>query len=160
MEKEEWTPPPHSRIVTSPQSTTPKSATPTSATAHSRLRGHSPAITTHSNSSAKALPLPPELTSATASQLSHLESLLAQERDLARQRKNVERGITELTKIEKASPMEVPFATVRDAKRKLEEHRRRLEEVLLEEREIGIAISRARRKEGEEEGLWVRRVTG
>ena len=52
---------------------------------------------------------------------------------------------------------------VRDAKKRLEEHRRRLEEVVLEGREVGIAISRARRKEGEgvgTEGLWVRRVTG
>ena len=60
--------------------------------------------------------------------------------------------------------MEVSFTTVREAKRKLAELRARLEEVGLEEREVGIAISRARRREeaeaGEGGGLWVRRVTG
>ncbi|KAK4547596.1 hypothetical protein LTR36_000553 [Oleoguttula mirabilis] len=155
LDKEEWTPSPRNMSATG----SPRSATPTSVVANSRLRANSPAVTTHSNNSAKKLPLPPELAS-TAPPLSHLESLLAQERDLTRQRRNVEKGISELTKIEKASPMDVPFATVRDAKKKLGEHRRRLEEVTLEEREVGIAISRARRKEGEEEGLWVRRVTG
>ena len=85
--------------------------------------------------------------------------MLAQERDIAHQRKNIEKGIAELVKTEKASPMDVDFATVRDAQKRLEEYRRRLEEVVLEQREVGIAISRARRKEGEEEGLWVRRVT-
>lgn len=66
----------------------------------------------------------------------------------------------DLENIEKASPLEVNFNQVRDAKKRLEDHRKRLDEVKLEEREIGVAISRARRKEGEEEGLWVRRVTG
>lgn len=154
LDKDEWTPSPLNRTAGSP-----RSATTTPVSAKARLGANSPATTTHSNNSAKKLPPPPELASP-AMPLSHLESLLTQERDLTRQRKNVERGIAQLTKIEKASPMDVPFATVRDAKKKLDEHRRRLEEVTLEEREVGIAISRARRKEGEEEGLWVRRVTG
>lgn len=73
--------------------------------------------------------------------------------------------MTELEKIVSASPLDVPFATVRDAKKKLEEYRKRLAEVRLEERDVGIAITRARRKEEEENGwdnegtLWIRRVT-
>jgi hypothetical protein len=76
----------------------------------------------------------------------------------------VQKGIAELEKIEKASPLDVPFATVRDAQKRLEEYRKRLAEVLLEEQDVGIAITRARRKEEEDSGwegatLWVRRVT-
>lgn len=89
---------------------------------------------------------------------------MAQERDIVLQRTNVERGIREMEKIEKASPLEVPFATVRDVKKRLAEFRVRLDEVRLEERDIGVAITRARRKEEKETGgdgetLWVRRVT-
>jgi hypothetical protein len=83
---------------------------------------------------------------------------------LALQKRNVQKAVSELEKIEKASPMEVPFATVRDAKKRLEYHRKRLAEVQLEERDVGIAITRARRKQEEDNGweggtLWVRRVT-
>lgn len=72
--------------------------------------------------------------------------------------------MTELEKIETASPLDVNFATVRDAKKKLAEYRKRLAEVRLEERDVGIAITRARRKEEEDNGgeggtLWIRRVT-
>ena len=97
--------------------------------------------------------------------LTHLETLLASERSIQLQRKNVERGIHDLEKIEKASPLDVPFATVRDTKKRLTEYRARLAEVRLEERDIGIAVARARRREekengGDGESLWVRRVTG
>lgn len=105
--------------------------------------------------SGKELPPPPNLSPRT-----HLESLQRQEEDKIHQRKNLQRIISELDKIQTASPMDVPFSHVRDAKRRLAELRATLSEIELEEREIGIAISRARRKEGEEEGLWVRRVTG
>jgi len=70
-----------------------------------------------------------------------------------------------MVKIETASPLDVSFSTVRDAKKRLAEYRTRLDEVRLEEREIGVAIARARRREekefgGDGETLWVRRVTG
>ena len=94
--------------------------------------------------------------------MSHLENLLAKEQDMLLQRRNIEKAIAENAKIENASPMDVAFAEVRQAKKELETLRGRLEEIRLEEREIGISIARARRKEGlgEDEGLWVRRVTG
>ncbi|KAK5169812.1 uncharacterized protein LTR77_005790 [Saxophila tyrrhenica] len=169
LEKEEWTPPP--RKSSRPEgTTTPRGyTTPTSATSARPLplpkdRTTTPisymrASPTTTPSSGKALPPPPRSVN-----LTHLESLLAQEQSLALQRRNVEKGLSELEKIETASPLEVPFATVRDAKKKLEEYRKRLAEVMLEEREVGIAVTRARRKEEEENGwegatLWVRRVT-
>jgi hypothetical protein len=108
-----------------------------------------------STGSGKKLPPPPDLAPMT-----HLEGLQREEQDKIHQRKNVLHAISELSKIQNASPMEVPFSHVRDAKRRLAELQATLSEIQLEEREIGIAISRARRKEGEEEGLWVRRVTG
>ncbi|RMY67169.1 hypothetical protein D0863_07965 [Hortaea werneckii] len=115
------------------------------------------------NTPNKALPLPPTLASPPPNS-THLEHLLAREQDLLHQRRNVHKTIHDLEQVERASPMEVSFATVREAKRKLAELRARLEEVGLEEREVGIAISRARRREeaeaGEGGGLWVRRVTG
>lgn len=163
-EREEWAPPPsQSRERAAggtPRTARPGdasgSATPTSATTASTKTGRK--LTAHPNSSTKALPPPPSL--SPANKLTHLESLLARERDLQLQRRNVEKAIMELEKIEKASPLDVPFATVREAKRRLLGHRVRLAEVQLEEREVGVLVSRARRKEGEEEGLWVRRVTG
>jgi hypothetical protein len=110
----------------------------------------------------KALPPPPGLET---SDLTHLESLLAQERSIVLQRRNVEKGIRELEKVERASPLDVSFGAVRDAKKRLEEYRKRLAEVKLEERDLGIAVARARRKDekengGDGESLWVRRVTG
>ncbi len=77
----------------------------------------------------------------------------------------MERAIFELEKVGKASPLDVPFATVRDAKKRLAEYRIRLDEVRLEERDIGISIARGRRREEKEQGgdgetLWIRRVTG
>lgn len=92
--------------------------------------------------------------------MSHLEKLITEEQDKQQQRRNIEKAIGEYTKIENASPMDVSFTQLRGAQKKLGELRTTLAEVTLEEREIGIAISRLRRKEGEEEGLWVRRVTG
>lgn len=144
MDREQWTPPRKSSLpgtmASSPRSTTPRLIITSLPTA---------------NGPAKKLPPPPNLSPRT-----HLESLQRQEEDKIHQRKNIQHVIFELSKIQNASPMEVPFSHVRDATRRLVELRATLAEIELEEREIGIAISRARRKEGEEEGLWVRRVTG
>ncbi len=167
-DKEEWTPSPQATSVGDSDSlkaitrlnirTSPlprNRNTPNSAT-----QSPSSAMTDRSGNG-KALPPPPP----SEISLSHLESLQSQERSIALQKRNMEKGIAELEKIEKASPLEVPFATVRDAKKRLAEYRKRLAEVVLEEREIGIAITRARRKEEAENGwdgestLWVRRVT-
>lgn len=76
--------------------------------------------------------------------------------------------MAEFTKVETASPLTVPFASVRVAQKRLRDYRERLAEVKLEERDVGVAIARARRREEKEgfgvaglgEGLWVRRVTG
>ena len=119
------------------------------------------ATPTPSSSGKKALPLLPFTLSE--QEASHVEQLLSQERNLVMQRRNIERAIADLEQVEFASPLEVSFATVRDAKRKLEQHRDTLQEVKMEEMDVGIKIARARRREDFAEGegsLWVRRVTG
>ncbi len=175
MEEQEWAPPPRDSSIPGSRSATPKTSTPTSAqtsrplplpkdyTKPISIKSRSPAPNTpNSGKTGKALPAPP---TTTAENLSHLETLLVQERSIIRQRRNVERGIFDLEKIEKASPLDVSFGAVRDAKRRLAEYRIRLAEVKLEERDLGIAIARARRRDekengGDGESLWVRRVTG
>ena len=175
IEKEEWVPPPRDSSRGSSRTATPRNAgTPTSAHTARPLplpkdntpktsRSPSTNPSTPLSGGGKALPLPPSL--STGHNLTHLETLLAQERSILLQRKNVEKGILDLEKIEKASPLDVPFATVRDAKKRLADYRARLAEVRLEERDIGIAIARARRRDekengGDGESLWVRRITG
>ncbi|KAK0304701.1 hypothetical protein LTR01_007200 [Friedmanniomyces endolithicus] len=169
MDNQEWTPPSRKSSVTP----TPRSATstPTSAV-HPALRSVSPLPSasqqhlTNKNiqgSSSKALPPPPSLTTATSgssSPISHLDHLLAREKDLQHQRSNTARAIADLEKTLKASPLEVGWRVHKETEKAVEGHRSRMEEISLEEREVGIKISRVRRKEGEEEGLWVRRVTG
>ena len=148
-DREVWTPPPRKASL-------PDSATHTPVSARSKLTTSFPDST---SGSGKKLPPPPDLLTP-VSPMSHLETLLTSEQDKIHQRKNILKLIDELERKEKASPLDVSFAELREAKKKLEEYRQTLAEIQLEEQEIGIAIARARRKEGEEEGLWVRRVTG
>jgi hypothetical protein len=176
IENQEWAPStPRQRAATGTSATSGASddSTPR-ATPHARnfsINDETPkkpsrttsgaATPTQSSSGKKALPLLPFMLSE--QEASHVEQLLSQERNLVMQRRNIERAITDLEQVEFASPLEVSFATVRDAKRKLEQHRETLQEVKMEEMDVGIKIARARRREdfGEGEGsLWVRRVTG
>ncbi|KAF7192052.1 hypothetical protein HII31_06697 [Pseudocercospora fuligena] len=157
LERQEWTPQP--RKSSAPDSSTPTSARSKLSLATDHARSVS-AETATPNSAKKQLPLPPDMVSP-ITPLSHLESLLREEQDKLHQRRNIEHAIVDLEKIQKASPMQVSFAQVRDANNKLQELRATLEEIKLEEREIGIKVARARRKEGDEEtGLWIRRVAG
>ncbi|KAK3679382.1 hypothetical protein LTR78_000943 [Recurvomyces mirabilis] len=163
IEKTGWTPPARksSNTPTPHSATTPASSNTPLSVVHPALRGTSPfsaSTTTIHKDGSKRLPPPPTPTEP----ISHLETLLATEKDLVHQRRNIEKGILELEKIQKASPMEVSWSTVQEAKKRLEEQRHRLAELNCEEREVGVRIARVRRKEGEgcEEGLWVRRVTG
>lgn len=159
-QEEQWTPP---RKTVSPASRT---NTPTSSTSRGKaypasLTANTTTSTTSPTNNSKRLPPPPP----SSTPQSHLEELLTQEADVQQQRRNLTKAITDLEKIEKASPLEVPFAQVRDARRELERLRRRMDEVGVEEAEVGRAIVRARRKEEALEGfqgsgLWVRRVTG
>ena len=72
--------------------------------------------------------------------------------------------MNDLQQIENASPLVVDQKTRKANKVRLDEYKKRLEEIEIEEHEIGRAIARARRKaereEGVDSGLWVRRVTG
>lgn len=155
-DREVWTPPARKTSLADSNTTTPTSGR-SKLTINSQPFGNN--YTTSSGK--KQLPPPPDLLTP-VSPMSHLETLLTAEQDKIHQRQNILRLIGEMEKREKASPLEVSFAELREAKKKLEEYRQTLAEIQLEEREIGIAIARARRKEGqgEDEGLWVRRVTG
>ncbi|KAK5105786.1 hypothetical protein LTR62_002148 [Meristemomyces frigidus] len=161
LEKPDWTPPPpkkHSGTST-PRATT-TTTTPFSAI-HPALRTTS-SLPDNTNQTTppqtKRLPPPPTPTEPQ----SHLETLLAQEQDVTHQRRNIAKTIHNLELIQKASPMEVSWHDVQEAKKKLVEQRGMLAELGVEERELGVKIARVRRREGEggEEGLWVRRVTG
>lgn len=172
LDKEEWAPStPRQRAATnSSNDSTPRATPETTPRARnfslgevtpkrSGLASESTTPTTTS-SGKKALPLLPFMSEK---QASHVEMLLTQEKNIVMQRRNIERAITDLEKVEHASPLEVSFAAVRDAKRKLEERRETLREVKMEETDIGIKIARARRREDFADGegtLWVRRVTG
>lgn len=145
LDREVWGPPARKAVGTPDSAQSKLSITPRPTTENAQ-------------GSAKKLPPPPDLLTP-VSPMSHLQELETQEQDKVHQRRNIQRAIADLSKIENASPMDVSFAEMKEAKKKLEELRKTLEEVQLEEREIGIAIARTRRKEGGEEGLWVRRVT-
>ncbi|TKA22087.1 hypothetical protein B0A50_08465 [Salinomyces thailandicus] len=165
MDRDEWTRTPPSRIKH--EGIRSSSATPTSTTTYTETHANTSSPSSSNpftaTTTSKPLPLPPSRAS-TSPHATHLQQLLAKEKDLAHQRRNVQKTLADLEKIEKASPMEVDWSTVRDAKLKLGVQRRLLEAVVLEEREVGIGIARARRREeeegGEGGGLWVRRVTG
>jgi hypothetical protein len=175
LDKEEWrpaTPPQRQRAGTGvSDDSTPRAtpaSTPRACTFSLSLKQDTPkrpvaisnSTTPDIRSGKKALPIIPGISDK---QDSHVEMLLSQERNIVMQRRNIERAITDLENVERASPLEVSFAAVRDAKRKLEERRETLREVKLEEMDIGIKIARARRREDFDEGegaLWVRRVTG
>lgn len=172
-DKEEWTPStPRQRAATGASDESTPHATPASTprarTFSLSLSQETPkragpisnSSTPTASSGKKALPSIPGMSNK---QDSYVEMLLNQEKNIVMQRRNIERAITDLENVERASPLEVSFAAVRDAKRKLEERRETLREVKLEEMDIGIKIARARRREDFDEGegaLWVRRVTG
>lgn len=151
IEKPEWAPPP----APPSEGYTPRSLTPK---VH-RIEDHS-ISTAPSIDGKKRLPLPPLFTEKS---LSHLEALLTQEKNILMQRRNIERSIADLERVENASPLEVSFSVVREARKKLEERKKVLDEIRLEEMDVGIRIARARRKEDFADGegtFWVRRVTG
>lgn len=157
LDRQEWTPQPRKSSIT--DSSTPISARSKLSLATNLVRSVSHESGT-CTSAKKQLPSPPDLMSP-LTPMSHLETLLREEQDKLHQRRNVEHAIVDLEKVQRASPMDVSFAQVRDARNKLEELRATLEEIKLEERDIGIKVARARRKESDEEtGLWIRRVAG
>jgi len=169
IENQEWAPStPRQRAATGASDDSTPRATPTARnfpindeTPKKPGRASETTTPTQSSSGKKALPRLPFTMSE--KEASFVEQLLSQERNLVMQRRNIERAITDLEQVEFASPLEVSFATVRDAKRKLEQHRDTLQEVKMEEMDVGIKIARARRREDFAEGegsLWVRRVTG
>jgi len=96
--------------------------------------------------------------------MTHIDNLIARREDLTVQRRNIQKVIQELKRIDVASPLDVDWKTRKENKKKLDERQERLEEIEREEHEVGRALARTRRKaereEGIDSGLWVRRVTG
>lgn len=83
--------------------------------------------------------------------------------DLELQRRNLQKAMKDFERIEIASPLVVDQKTRKENKQKLDQCQKRLEDIAIEEHDIGRALARARRKVEREEGigsgLWVRRVT-
>lgn len=106
----------------------------------------------------KALPVSPAVRGATTP----VEALMLQEEDLELRRRNINRAIFELTKINTLSPLEIDWKTRKANEKKLDEHRQALRAVRHEEHEVGVALTRARRRmdDGTDTSMWVRRVTG
>ncbi|GAB7339382.1 hypothetical protein MBLNU457_6021t1 [Dothideomycetes sp. NU457] len=108
----------------------------------------------------KSLPQPPTISKT----MNHVDALVAQRDDLSLQRRNIEKIMSQLQQIDKASPLEVDWSMKKANLKRLEDFKVCLEEVEREEHEVGRSLARARRKaereEGVDSGLWVRRVTG
>lgn len=108
----------------------------------------------------KALPLPPTMDKEST----RIESLQAKSDELDLRQSNLQRVITELQKLDQASPLEVTLRMRKENTKKLDQVRTALEEVQRERHEVGTALARARiraeKEEGDGSSLWLRRVTG
>jgi hypothetical protein len=109
----------------------------------------------------KALPpTPQELGSA-----DHLSVLQAQLDDLNRQRRNVERLISDLTRPEASNPLNTNFKIEREREKRVAALKGELMEIEMAKHDIGLRLHRANRRQEREQGyegfttLWVRRVT-
>jgi len=111
----------------------------------------------------KALPTTP-IQATSPGPMSHVDVLLMQDSEVGLRRRNIQKVIADLQRIDKASPLDVDWKTSKANKKKLEDCQMLLDDLVREQHEVGLAISRARRRaekeEGGECGLWVRRVTG
>jgi hypothetical protein len=118
--------------------------------------------TTTTTVGGKALPrTPQELNSQ-----DHVSSLQAQVQDLTTQRNNVERVLRDLTAPGASNPLTTNFRVEREREKRIQALRDELNEIGLQEHEVGLKLHRAQRRREESEGyegfttLWVRRVTG
>lgn len=109
----------------------------------------------------KALPPRPEMTNK---QSSHMDVLQAKSDELDLRVSNIQRVISELEKVERASPLDVTEKMRKENRKKLDTVRTTLEEAQRERHEVGMALarawSRAHKEEGTASALWLRRVTG
>lgn len=117
---------------------------------------------TTTTSGGKALPrTPQELNSQ-----DHVSALQAQMADLTTQRNNVERVLRDLTAPGASNPLTTNFRVEREREKRIQALRDELNEIGLQEHDIGLKLHRAQRRREEDEGyegfttLWVRRVTG
>jgi hypothetical protein len=86
--------------------------------------------------------------------------------DLTTQRNNVERVLRDLTAPGASNPLTTNFRVEREREKRIQALRDELNEIGLQEHDIGLKLHRAQRRREEDEGyegfttLWVRRVTG
>jgi hypothetical protein len=144
----------HARPVRTSSRILPALASPASIT--------SPASSVTSGGGGKALPpIPGALNAA-----DHVATLQARLEDLRTQRGNVERVLRDLTAPEACNPLTSNFRVEREREKRVAALRDELNEIGLQEHEVGLKMHRAQRRKEREEGyegfttLWVRRVTG
>ncbi len=119
------------------------------------------ASSTFSNSSQKALPLPPTHLSA----IDHIAYLESQQEDLRIRRNNVYRLLKDLNNAAPPNPLLTDFKKARVAEQRKKAFEEELDEIRREEHDVGLKLHRAWKKREREDpnsngsALWVRRVT-
>jgi hypothetical protein len=119
------------------------------------------ASSTFSNSSQKALPLPPTHLSA----IDHIAYLEAQQEDLRIRRNNVFRLLKDLNNAAPPNPLLTDFKKAKVAEQRKKAFEEELDEIRKEEHDVGLKLHRAWKKREREDpnsngsALWVRRVT-
>jgi hypothetical protein len=126
-----------------------------------RKASYTPSIATTTTGGPKALPpTPQELSSQ-----DHVSALQAQLQDLTTQKNNVQRVLRDLSAPGASNPLVTNFKVEREREKRIQALRDELNEISLQEHDIGLKLHRAQRRREQEEGyegfttLWVRRVT-
>jgi hypothetical protein len=110
----------------------------------------------------KALPPTPQELQSRGDHVSELQARLD---DLMTQRRNVERVLKDLTRPEALNPLNTNFKIEREREKRVAALRDELNEIGMQEHDIGLKLHRAQRRAERDEGyegfttLWVRRVT-
>lgn len=113
-----------------------------------------------SSNTHKALPRPPPEVAAA----DHIETLQSQQDNLRIRRNNVYKLLTDLNNMAPPNPMITDFKRMRLVEQRKKEFARELEDIKVEEHDVGLKLHRAVRKREALDpnggsALWVRRVT-
>jgi hypothetical protein len=126
-----------------------------------RKSSYAVSVASTATNGGKALPrTPQELNSQ-----DHVSILQAQMEDLTTQRMNLERVLRDLTAPGASNPLTTNFRVEREREKRIQAIREELNDVNLQEHDVGLKLHRAQRRREAEEGyegfttLWVRRVT-
>jgi hypothetical protein len=126
-----------------------------------RKSSYAVSVASTTTNGGKALPRTPhELNSQ-----DHVSILQAQMEDLTTQRTNLERVLRDLTAPGASNPLTTNFRVEREREKRIQAIRDELNDISLQEHDVGLKLHRAQRRREAEEGyegfttLWVRRVT-